>query len=210
MTCTGGNSSPARIIAAYSLQPGGVAQRHGSISRIGISRIGRMRLSLISSPLARARPAGGWLRGGSADLFVFQSNGPLPPKVWVPTSDESRSDLSPAARAFFFCTGASQRGNDPRAAANRPGRGVSAVWGSSERGTLTPPTFEAAYVGARNSPWSQPRVWSDFIGSTTSVLCTYSHAGHLKVRNSKPDTAKLMRVSIIRSAWHFGQAAPGR
>ncbi len=88
-------------------------------------------------------------------------------------------------------------------------RGFGSV-GSSERGTLTPPTFEAAYVGARNSPRSQPRVWSDFIGSTTSVLCTYSHAGHLKVRNSKPDTAKLMRVSIIRSAWHFGQAAPGR
>ena len=38
-------------------------QRHGSISRIGISRIGRMRLSLTSSPSARAPTiVGGVLR----------------------------------------------------------------------------------------------------------------------------------------------------
>jgi hypothetical protein len=41
--------------------------------------------------------------------------------------------------------------------------------GSSERGTLTPPTFETAYVGARNSPWNQPCVSRDLIGSIRST-----------------------------------------
>ena len=100
-----------------------------------------------------------------------------------------------------------------RARISRDKGGASRNKGGAGSGPrLKPVDIDPAYVGARNSPWSQPRVWSDFIGSAsaTSVLCTYSHAGHSKVRNSKPDTAKLMRVSIIRSAWHFGQAAPGR
>ena len=62
------------------------------------------------------------------------------------------------------------------------------------------------YVGARNSPWNQRPVFSDFIGSTsaTSFWCTCSHTEHSNVHRSKPGTPKLMRVSI-KSDRHFGQ-----
>ena len=68
-------------------------------------------------------------------------------------------------------------------------------------------SFEARpYVGARNSPWNQRPVFSDFIGSTsaTSFWCTCSHTEHSNVHRSKPGTPKLMRVSI-KSDRHFGQ-----
>jgi hypothetical protein len=66
-------------------------------------------------------------------------------------------------------------------------------------------SFEARpYVGARNSPWNQRPVFSDFIGSTsaTSFWCTCSHTEHSNVHRSKPGTPKLMRVSI-KSDRHF-------
>jgi hypothetical protein len=72
-------------------------------------------------------------------------------------------------------------------------------------------SFEARrYVGARNSPWNQRPVFSDFIGSTsaTSFCCTCSQTEHSNVQSSKPDTPKLMRVSI-RSDRHFGQGGCG-
>jgi hypothetical protein len=66
------------------------------------------------------------------------------------------------------------------------------------------------YVGARNPTWSQRPVFSDFIGSTsaTSFWCTCSHTEHSNVHRSKPDTPKLMRVSI-KSDRHFGQGGCG-
>jgi hypothetical protein len=48
------------------------------------------------------------------------------------------------------------------------GRGQDSV-GSSERETVTPATFETAYVGVRNSPWNQPSISRDFIGSIRST-----------------------------------------
>ncbi len=81
------------------------------------------------------------------------------------------------------------------------------VMTSSESGL----SFEARpYVGARNSRWSQRPVFSDFIGSTsaTSFWCTCSHTEHSNVHRSKPDTPKLMRVSI-KSDRHFGQGGCG-
>jgi len=61
------------------------------------------------------------------------------------------------------------------------------------------------YVGARNSPRSQPAVSRDFNGSASfdRTLMKSSQAGHSNVRMSKPEAPGVIRASIV-IAVHFG------
>jgi hypothetical protein len=73
-------------------------QRHGSISRMGISRIGRMRLSLISSPSARARPGGD---SGGADRATGGDGGAV---SWHGSARATSSSFSVANLCLLFTT----------------------------------------------------------------------------------------------------------
>jgi hypothetical protein len=59
------------------------------------------------------------------------------------------------------------------------------------------------YVGDCSCPCSQPRVSTDFIGSTDN-LWTCSHFGHSKVRRSEWAGPGSIRASIMRPG-HLGQ-----
>lgn len=75
-----------------------------------------------------------------------------------------------------------------------------------DRNCKRPPTEAPLYVGARNSPWNQPTVSIDFIGSASAatIWWTRSQAGHSNVRMSKPDGPGVIRASIV-IVWHLGQ-----